>query len=82
MKHQYYCPSCYYHREGLLDSPAIGIGSYSTTCPECGSAYVSKPVSEFDIWYDDMCNRYDACYDSYRDLLEECWNAARSVVAK
>ena len=40
-QHQYVCSECNYHREGTLDQPAIGIGSYSTICPECGGSYKS-----------------------------------------
>lgn len=48
MKHQYVCPSCGYVREGLLDHQAIGIGSYSTTCPECNSHYDSYEVGSLE----------------------------------
>lgn len=44
LKHQYVCKECNYHRKGLLDQPAIGIGSYSTVCPECGGQYESYEV--------------------------------------
>jgi hypothetical protein len=50
--YQYYCKDCGYKREGLLDHPAIGIGSYSTICPECGGQYDSYvsdgPAHGFD----------------------------------
>lgn len=32
----------------------------------------------FDEWFEDMERRYQACYDDYRDLLEECWEAAQA----
>ena len=44
--HQYYCKECGYKREGLLDQPAIGIGSYSCICPECGGMYDSYEVED------------------------------------
>jgi predicted nucleic acid-binding Zn ribbon protein len=46
--YQYYCKNCGYKREGLLDSPAIGIDSYSTYCPECNGTYDSYVVNEDD----------------------------------
>ena len=45
-QYQYYCMDCGYKREGLLDHPAIGIGSYSTICPECGGQYDSVIVED------------------------------------
>lgn len=44
--YQYYCPKCGYKRDGLLNSPAIGIGSYSTICPECETHYDSYEVKD------------------------------------
>lgn len=40
-EYQYICKECGYKRPGLLDKPAIGIGSYSTICPECKGSYYS-----------------------------------------
>lgn len=42
--YQYYCKDCGYKRDGLLEHPAIGIGSYSTICPECNGMYDSYEV--------------------------------------
>ena len=32
----------------------------------------------FDEWFSDMEQRYGACYESYKDLLQECWEAAQA----
>jgi len=33
----------------------------------------------FSEWYEDMCTRYRACYDSYEELLEEAWIAGQQA---
>lgn len=50
IQYQYYCKECGYKREGLLDRPAIGIGSYSTVCPECNGQYDSYIKSTLEFW--------------------------------
>lgn len=60
MKHQYYCSNCGYHREGLLDAPAVGIGSYSTLCPRCQVSYSSYPVDKNGRAIDEVCSLEDA----------------------
>ena len=35
IKHQYYCTKCNYHRDGLLNHKAVGIGGYEWLCPRC-----------------------------------------------
>lgn len=32
----------------------------------------------FEEWFDDMETRYSASYEGYKDLLQECWDAAKA----
>ena len=43
--HQYFCTVCHLHRDGLLDAPAVGIGSYSWNCPHC----ITAPVNSYEV---------------------------------
>jgi len=46
--YQYYCKDCNCKRQGLLDSPAIGIGGWQWNCPECNGTIDSYEV-EIDL---------------------------------
>jgi hypothetical protein len=35
----------------------------------------------FEEWYNEMEDRYNASYDSYKELLQECWKAAQETMS-
>lgn len=35
----------------------------------------------FEEWYHDMEDRYEASYNSYKELLQECWEAAQETMS-
>ena len=35
----------------------------------------------FNDWYNEMENRYEASYDNYKELLQECWEAAQKTMS-
>lgn len=63
--YQYICKDCHYERPGLLDKPAIGIGSYSTLCPECGGQYFSEEA-------------YNIVIDTLQKKRDELWKMTQS----
>lgn len=72
--YQYFCRKCGYHREGLLDHPAVGIGSYSTYCPQCPGSYESYELDEqalFEYNQNRVYEKYDKLLKSQQPLGEE-----------
>jgi hypothetical protein len=35
----------------------------------------------FNDWYNEMEDRYKASYDGYKELLQECWEAAQETMS-
>jgi hypothetical protein len=35
----------------------------------------------FEEWYNEMEDRYEASYDDYKELLQECWEAAQKTMS-
>ena len=64
-KHQYYCRKCGYHREELLDHPAVGIGSYSCSCPDCNGMYESYELDEQSLFEYEQRELYERLTKKY-----------------
>lgn len=72
--YQYVCMKCGYHREELLDHPAIGIGSYSCSCPDCDGQYGSYELDEqalFEYNQNRVYEKYEKLLKSQQPLGDE-----------
>lgn len=51
------------------------------TLPSSARNHMNITAMTFNDWYNEMEDRYNASYDGYKELLQECWEAAQKTMS-